>query len=116
MYVCRVNSKRSGGDSLQSAPAASKYLSQGKEQEDLLTEQQQCIRRQARNVSVKGPTTQQMDEKEFRVFAAVSRPQSFYVSLHTVCEQNDGLQEMPLKAGIAWHVHSISRRRIRLHK
>ena len=88
----------------------------------LLKENQGCIRRHARNVSVKVPTTQRMDAWEgiqglrcCQLSAVVLR-----LTVHRpyikVREQNGGLQEMPLKAGIARHVHGVGQRRVRLYK
>ena len=50
MYVYMASSKWSGGDPLVSVTAASKYLSQGREQEDFADKKQEYIRRHARNV------------------------------------------------------------------
>ena len=86
-------------------------------------EQKEFTYRQAMNVS--GDKQEMFQRKEqllsewmgwaFRVFTAVSHPQSSYVSLHTipilkVRKQNGGLQEMPLQAGILQHAHCVCQR------
>ena len=106
-YVKHIHghSKWSGGELLVPATAAAKCLEaavgKGTTRFCLQTSNK-CVRRQARNVSAKGPTTQRMDGKAFRVFTAASHPQSSYVSVRNVRilkvrKQNGSIQEMPLK-------------------
>ena len=82
MIVFTASSERSKGESLASETTASKYLSQlqGREEEDLAQTSKKSVRRQARNVSVKGLTTQQMRSKAFRVFTAGNCTQPSYVT------------------------------------
>ena len=60
MIECMASSERSKGEPLASETAASKYLIQlqGREEEDLAQASKKSVRRQARNVSVKGLTIQ----------------------------------------------------------
>ena len=82
MIACMASSEQSKGEPLASETAASKYLSQlqGREEEDLAQTSKKSIRRQDRNVSVKGLTTQQMRSKAFRVFTAGNRLQPSYLA------------------------------------
>ena len=77
-----ASSEWSEGEPLASETAASKYLIQlqGREEEDLAQTSRKSVRRQARNVSVKGLITQQMFSKAFRVFTAGNCPQPSYVA------------------------------------